>query len=162
MLVQDFSELSSARSKLIQDSTDEVQKRYSLFYLIGCVASALSGILAFGFSQMKPLQGLNGWQWIFIMQAVLTFIIGILCMIFVVDFPDRAFKAWGFLNEKECAFVLRRLNRDRADADPEPFSLGKFLRPALDLKIWAFAFIFLSVFPDLPSSSPYLTPATVP
>ncbi|OJJ54955.1 hypothetical protein ASPSYDRAFT_34775 [Aspergillus sydowii CBS 593.65] len=125
----------------------EVQKRYSLFYLIGCVASALSGILAFGFSQMAPLQGLNGWQWIFIMQAVLTFIIGILCMIFVVDFPDRASKAWGFLSEKECAFVLRRLNRDRADANPEPFSLGKFLRPALDLKIWAFAFIFLSVPP---------------
>ena len=99
---------------------------------------------------MAPLQGLNGWQWIFIMQAVLTFIIGILCMIFVVDFPDRASKAWGFLSEKECAFVLRRLNRDRADANPEPFSLGKFLRPALDLKIWAFGFIFLSVPPGLP------------
>jgi hypothetical protein len=49
---------------------DEVQKRYSFFYLIGCVASALSGILAYGFSQMAPLQGLNGWQWIFIMQGV--------------------------------------------------------------------------------------------
>lgn len=106
---------------------------------------------------MAPLQGLNGWQWIFIMQAVLTFIIGILCMIFVVDFPDRAYKAWGFLSEKECAFVLRRLNRDRADASPEPFSLGKFLRPALDLKIWAFAFIFLSVSQYLSCVLSYLT-----
>ncbi|KAL3473212.1 major facilitator superfamily domain-containing protein [Aspergillus californicus] len=123
----------------------EVQKRYSFFYLIGCVASALSGILAFGFSQMKPLQGLNGWQWIFIMQGVLTFIIGILCMIFVVDFPDKGFNTWGFLNERECAFILRRLNRDRADAHPEPFSIVKFLRPALDPKIWGFALIFFSL-----------------
>ncbi|KAL2824421.1 major facilitator superfamily domain-containing protein [Aspergillus cavernicola] len=120
----------------------EVHKRYSLFYLIGCVASALSGILAFGFSQMKPLQGLNGWQWIMIMQGVLTFIVGFLCMIFVVDFPDKGYNTWGFLNEQECAFILRRLNRDRADANPEPFQLDKFLRPALDLKIWGFALIF--------------------
>ncbi|KAI9373919.1 major facilitator superfamily domain-containing protein [Aspergillus egyptiacus] len=123
----------------------EVQKRYSLFYLIGCVASALSGILAFGFSQMKPLEGLNGWQWIMIMQGVLTFIVGFLCMVFVVDFPDKGYNTWGFLNERECAFIIRRLNRDRADANPEPFSLIKFLRPALDLKIWGFAFIFFSL-----------------
>ncbi|KAL3454967.1 major facilitator superfamily domain-containing protein [Aspergillus heterothallicus] len=120
----------------------EVQKRYSFFYLIGCVASALSGILAYGFSQMAPLQGLGGWQWIFIMQGVLTFIVGILCMIFVVDFPDKGHNAWGFLNERECAFILRRLNRDRADANPEPFNIIKFLRPALDPKIWGFALIF--------------------
>ncbi|KAL4803102.1 major facilitator superfamily domain-containing protein [Aspergillus unguis] len=122
----------------------EVQKRYSLFYLIGCVASALSGILAYGFSEMKPLQGHNGWQWIFIMQGVLTFIIGLLCVIFVVDFPDKGHHAWGFLNQRECAFILRRLDRDRSDANPEPFSLVKFLRPALDLKIWGFAFIFFA------------------
>ncbi|KAL2803131.1 major facilitator superfamily domain-containing protein [Aspergillus granulosus] len=123
----------------------EVQKRYSFFYLIGCVASALSGILAYGFSQMAPLQGLNGWQWIFIMQGILTFIVGILCMVFVVDFPDKGHNAWGFLNERECAFILRRLNRDRADANPEPFNIVKFLRPALDLKIWGFALVFFSL-----------------
>ncbi|KAL4760939.1 major facilitator superfamily domain-containing protein [Aspergillus foveolatus] len=123
----------------------EVQKRYSFFYLIGCFASALSGILAYGFSQMAPLQSLSGWQWIFIMQGVLTFIVGILCMIFVVDFPDKGYNTWGFLTQRECAFILRRLDRDRSDANPEPFNLVKFLRPALDLKIWGFAFIFFSI-----------------
>ncbi|KAL4895274.1 major facilitator superfamily domain-containing protein [Aspergillus ambiguus] len=123
----------------------EVQKRYSLFYIIGCVAGALSGILAFGFSQMKGLQGHSAWSWIFIMQGVLTFIVGILCLIFVVDFPDRGHNAWGFLSEKECAFILRRLNRDRADANPEPFTLKKFLSPGLDPKIWGFGLIFFSL-----------------
>lgn len=66
-------------------------------------------------------------------------------MIFVVDFPDRGHNTWGFLNQRECAFILRRLDKDRGDASPEPFSLIKFLRPALDLKVWGFAFIFLSV-----------------
>lgn len=30
--------------------TDEVGKRYSVFYVVGCVASAFSGILAYGVS----------------------------------------------------------------------------------------------------------------
>jgi hypothetical protein len=66
-------------------------------------------------------------------------------MVFVVDFPDKGYNTWGFLTEQECAFILRRLDRDRSDANPEPFNLVKFLRPALDLKIWGFAFIFLCV-----------------
>jgi hypothetical protein len=38
--------------------------------------------------------------------------------------------------------MIYRINRDRADAELQPFSLGRFLKPALDLKIWAFACIF--------------------
>lgn len=41
---------------------DEVGKRYSFFYVIGCVASAFSGILAFGLMQMNGLGGLTGWR----------------------------------------------------------------------------------------------------
>lgn len=121
----------------------DVQKRFSIFYLIGCVASALAGILAFGLMQMEGIQGIRGWRWIFIMEGVITGAIGILTIIFLVDFPDRAHKSWNFLNEKETAFVVRRINRDRSDGDAEPFTLKRFLRPALDLKIWGFAMIFL-------------------
>jgi hypothetical protein len=38
---------------------------------------------------------------------------------------------------------VRRINRDRSDGNAEPFSLKRFLSPALDLKIWGFALIFL-------------------
>jgi hypothetical protein len=83
----------------------------------------------------------------------LTFIVGLLCLIFVVDFPDKGHHAWGFLTEKECAFIIRRLNRDRADANPEPFSLTKFLSPALDPKIWGFGLIFLYGHRGVPPSA---------
>jgi MFS family permease len=120
-----------------------VQKRFSIFYLIGCVASALAGILAFGLMQLDGSQGLAGWRWIFILEGVITGAIGVLAMIFLVDFPDRAHKSWKFLSERECAFVVRRINRDRSDGDAEPFTLKRFMKPALDLKIWGFAMIFL-------------------
>lgn len=92
---------------------------------------------------MGGIQGLGGWRWIFIMEGVITGVIGVLTLLLLVDFPDRAHKSWRFLSEKECAFVVRRINRDRSDADDEPFSLIRFLTPALDPKIWGFAMIFL-------------------
>lgn len=54
------------------DVVVEVQKRYSVFYIIGAVAGSLSGILAFGLSQMNGMHGLGGWRWIFIMEGVVS------------------------------------------------------------------------------------------
>jgi MFS family permease len=49
----------------------EVQKRYSVFYIVGSLASACSGILAFGFMQMAGLQNLGGWSWILLWRVSL-------------------------------------------------------------------------------------------
>ncbi|KAJ5469359.1 hypothetical protein N7539_008977 [Penicillium diatomitis] len=123
----------------------DVQKRFSVFYLIGCVASAASGILAFGLMQLNGTHGLTGWRWIFILEGVITGVIGLMCFFFLVDFPDRAAKSWRFLSQRECDWVVRRINNDRQDGELEAFSVKKFLRPALDLKIWGFAMIFFCV-----------------
>lgn len=143
----------------------DVQKRYSVFYLIGSMASAFASILAYGLMQMNGLAGLTGWRWIFIMQGVvsivqylhlllstlkspkITCVVAIGGYFLLVDFPDKAAKgSWRFLSERECNFILRRVEKDRGDTQLEPFTLGRFLRPSLDLKIWGFAMIFLFVF----------------
>lgn len=46
-------------------------KRYGAFYLLGSVASAFSGILAFGLMQVDGTLGLRGWQWIFILGEMI-------------------------------------------------------------------------------------------
>lgn len=75
------------------------------------MASAFSGILAYGFSQMSGLGlgsglgqhhgptkedptapvyqdgGLSGWRWIFIMQGVITCLLGLAAYVLIVDFP---------------------------------------------------------------------------
>lgn len=124
----------------------DLQKRYSIFYLIGCVASACSGILAFGLMQMAGLAGLGGWSWIFIIEGIITCLVGIGGYFALVDFPDRAAKtAWRFLSEKECNFIIRRVSKDRGDAEVEPFNLKKWAAAGLDFKIWGFALIFFSI-----------------
>ncbi|KAI9801542.1 MAG: hypothetical protein M1825_003221 [Sarcosagium campestre] len=122
----------------------DMQKRYSVFYLIGCFASALAGILAYGLMQMKGLADLNGWRWIFIIEGIITCLIGIAGYWLLVDFPEQAHKSWKFLNAEEVAFIVRRVTKDRDDVKAEPFKLSRFLRPALDLKIWGFALIFFA------------------
>jgi len=74
----------------------------------------------------------------------MTCLVGIGGYFALVDFPDRAAKkAWRFLNERECNFIIRRINKDRQDAEAEPFSMKVWLSSGLDLKIWGFAIIFL-------------------
>lgn len=121
---------------------DDLHERTSIFYLIGVFGSAMSGVFGFLFSKMDGVSGLEGWRWIFIMEGIITCCIALAGYMFMVDFPDNAHKAWRFLTEKEGAFIIRRINRDRLDAEPEAFSFQRFLRPALDLKIWGFALLF--------------------
>ncbi|KAJ5654769.1 hypothetical protein N7490_001772 [Penicillium lividum] len=118
-------------------------KRTSVFYLIGVFGSAISGVLALGFSKMNGLSNYAGWRWIFIMEGIITCLIGLAGYVFMVDFPEKAHKAWGFLTERESAYITRRINRDRQDAGLDQFSFSKFLKPARDPKVWGFALIFL-------------------
>jgi hypothetical protein len=52
-------------------------KRYSFFYILGCVASAFSGILAYGIMQLKGKAGLSGWRWIFIFEGLVSVLLHI-------------------------------------------------------------------------------------
>ncbi|KAJ5793190.1 phthalate transporter [Penicillium pulvis] len=121
----------------------DVHKRYSSFYLLSTIGASLSGVLAYGFMQMAGLGGLSAWQWIFVMEGLLTCVIAVIGYWLLISFPQDAHKARNFLSPREIEFILRRIDRDRSDADDEAFSLSSFLAPALDLKIWGFGLIFL-------------------
>ncbi|PVI06724.1 phthalate transporter-like protein [Periconia macrospinosa] len=122
----------------------DVGKRYSVFYMVGSFVSGCAGIMAFGLMQMKGLGNLSGWRWIFIIEGLLTIVLGVGGYLFLVDFPDKAHKSWNFLNEREGKFIMDRVDRDRGDAKPEPFAIGKFLRAGLDFKVWGYAMILFN------------------
>ena len=77
------------------------------------------------------------------MEGLLTIAVGLSGYILLVDFPDRAATTtWSFLDERECNFIMQRIADDRSDAELEPFSLQKWARAGLDLKLWGFAMLF--------------------
>lgn len=78
---------------------------------------------------------------IFIIEGALTCFLGVIGYWALVDFPDKAHKSWKFLNEREVKFIIDRVDRDRGDAKPEPWSLAKFLKGSTDIKVWGFAMV---------------------
>jgi predicted MFS family arabinose efflux permease len=77
-----------------------------------------------------------------IMEGIITCAIGLAGYYLVVDFPEKATTSFGFLTESEAAFVVARIEKDRHDAIAEPFKIGKYLKAAMDLKVWGFAWLF--------------------
>ncbi|PON25104.1 hypothetical protein TGAM01_v206185 [Trichoderma gamsii] len=122
----------------------EVGKRYSVFYLVGCVASAFSGILAYGLMQLNGREGISGWRWIFIIEGTLTCALGIAGYWLLVDFPDSTRLTWSFLGQKEREWIVHRIQRDRGDTQVPPFNLKKFLGSGRDWKVWAYAMMFFN------------------
>ncbi|OLN92772.1 High-affinity nicotinic acid transporter 2 [Colletotrichum chlorophyti] len=122
----------------------EVGTRYSVFYIIVCFASAFAGILAFGLTQLDGTASLRGWSWIFIMEGIITCIIGTVGYFLLVGFPEAQKPTWRFLSERETAWVISRVQADRGDADLPAFSIRKFLQGGRDVKVWALAFIYFN------------------
>ena len=92
--------------------------------------------------QMAGLGDLNGWSWIFIIEGIITCLLGIAAYWLLVDFPDSTRKTWSFLTDREKAYIVALVDADRGDVKVAPFTLGKFLRAGLDWKIWGYALIF--------------------
>ena len=76
------------------------------------------------------------------MEGVITCAFGLLGYFLIVDFPELAASSFHFLSERESLYVVARIEKDRADAIPEPFSIGSYLKNALDLRVWGFGALF--------------------
>ncbi|KAK2787189.1 hypothetical protein FQN53_005613 [Emmonsiellopsis sp. PD_33] len=78
-----------------------------------------------------------------IIEGLLTQVVGILSWFLIIDFPDKAQKK-GFLTEEEAEFIKHRIEKDRADAVHDPLTWAVCIKHLQDLKLWAFAFMFMS------------------
>jgi MFS family permease len=77
------------------------------------------------------------------MEGVLTCLAGFVGYFMIVDFPELAAKSWRFLTPAESEFVVACIEKDRHDVILEPFQLVAYLKNAIDLKIWGFAWLLM-------------------
>ncbi|GAA5885824.1 hypothetical protein JCM6882_007574 [Rhodosporidiobolus microsporus] len=90
----------------------ESQIRIAVFFSSATLAGAFGGLLAYGLSQMDGIGGKAGWAWIFIIEGIITVLVGCVAPFLIHDFPEDA----KFLSERERAFVVRRLREDQGVA----------------------------------------------
>ncbi|KAI3607385.1 mfs transporter [Moniliophthora roreri] len=117
----------------------ELAKRISLC-MTGTFPGAIGGLLAFGLVRAKT-DLLDGWQFLFLIEAIPTMLMAIAILFFLPSFPFSA----TFLTPRERAIAQARLDRDH-----KPQSHGGltgwqgFKAIILDPKAWMFMTVYAS------------------
>ncbi|PSR84282.1 major facilitator superfamily domain-containing protein [Coniella lustricola] len=119
--------------------------RAAIFFSAAAVSGSFGGLLAAAIEKMDGFGGRPGWAWIFILEGLLTILVGVLSFWLVHDFPDEA----KFLSADDRARVLRRLRLDQqASANHEEFRMKFFWQACKDWKMWLGMAIYMGC--DMP------------
>jgi len=133
----------------------EQQLRFAFMQTGEVIVLATGGIVNFGLNHLDGKGGLKGWQWMFLVQGLITILISAVTYWWMVDFPEEAWRSFKFLGHEESKFMAARIQRDRGDVIPEDFSWGKVLVHAKDPKVGPPSSLFNLFFPsDLAQETP--------
>lgn len=118
---------------------DEMVRR-SAFYYFGQYIGTLSsgGIQSAVFSSLGGRNGLAGWRWNFIIDAVISVIVGIIGFYALPGDPDNCYSI--FLTDDEIRLARKRMQdnkTDKNDFQKKVFSLDVWKRVIFDWKVWA-------------------------
>lgn len=117
----------------------------AIFFSAAALSGSFGGLLAAAIEKMDGIRGIAGWAWIFILEGLLTILIGIISFWLVHDFPDEA----KFLSDDDRARVIRRLKLDQqSSASHEEFSMKYFWQAWFDWKMWLGMVIYMGC--DMP------------
>ncbi|KAI9370254.1 major facilitator superfamily domain-containing protein [Aspergillus egyptiacus] len=126
------------------------QYRQALFFSAASIAGAFSGILAWAIAKMDGVGNYEGWRWIFILEGILTVLVGFIAPFTMYDFPETA----SFLTEDERQYVIHALrsqtvghetHREEVVEEQAKFR-GKYVLDALkDWQIYVGLFMYWGV-----------------
>lgn len=87
---------------------------------------------------MRGVGGLDGWNWIFILEGILTVIVGALAYFFIVNYPSTA----KFLSAEERSYLIARLAADSDSTNDEGFKWSNVNKALKDPKVWLYCAAF--------------------
>ncbi|GAM43198.1 hypothetical protein TCE0_047r17809 [Talaromyces pinophilus] len=119
----------------------ELQWRINLFFCASIIAGAVSGLLAYAIANMNGVGGYAGWRWIFIIEGLVTAVLGCLSKFVIVDWPETA----GFLTEEERALLIARLAADVGEARMDHLDKPAMKRAFSDPKIWLAVLMYMGI-----------------
>ncbi|KAM0750490.1 MFS general substrate transporter [Meredithblackwellia eburnea MCA 4105] len=112
--------------------------RVAVFFGGAAVAGAFGGVLAWAIGHMEHVGSRPNWAWIFILEGILTVLVGISAFFWVPGYPLDA----KFLTDREKMILLDRLAKDGDSADKEPFSWDGVWAAFKDPLVIAYALLF--------------------
>lgn len=121
----------------------ELQRRMAVFYVAASLAGAFSGLLAYGIQHLDGRSGLQGWQWIFLIEGLIPVALALGIWKVLPDSPETA----NFLTQPERDLLVRRLANDTSSGAGQTTNNDKIDKSHImaglsDWKIWAATVIF--------------------
>lgn len=114
----------------------ELALRVGYLFVSAAIAGALGGLLAYGIGHMDGVADMSGWRWIFIIEGIPTFFLGIATWFLLPNDAETAY----FLSEEEKKMQVIRLARDYGvTTSAQQFSKVDMMKAFKDWKVWAFA-----------------------
>ncbi|KAF5529971.1 permease [Fusarium phyllophilum] len=134
--------------------SNELPIRLAFFWTALSTSNILGSLLAAGILQMRGVLGWGGWRWLFLLEAIGTFIIGLFSWVLMPPGPCQT-KSWfrgkdGWFNEREEYIMVNRLLRDdpsKGDMNNrEAVNLPKLWKAVKDWEQWPLYIIGLMVY----------------
>ncbi|KAG9503523.1 hypothetical protein J7337_003474 [Fusarium musae] len=99
---------------------NETSRRFTAFFLGNMIASAASGLIAYGILQMRGIAGLSGWQWMFLLEGIITIVIGVVFALLMPNSPANPSNIFGHLyfTPQEIHILTKRVNLDNPSQGP--------------------------------------------
>ncbi|KAL7417125.1 major facilitator superfamily domain-containing protein [Mrakia frigida] len=103
----------------------ELAKRACIFYVSGVLGGMFSGFIQTGASKgLNGVNGLEGWRWTFIIDAVISFAVAILGYIFFPGLPGKNTKPTFWLTASDLELTRQRM-KVAGRAEPSPWTRSK-------------------------------------
>ncbi|KAH6677595.1 retrograde regulation protein 2 [Halenospora varia] len=143
----------------------ELSLRLGFFWTASAFADVLGGFLAFGILHMSGIGGQYGWRWLFLIEGLITLIVGILAFVLMPSSPTatasyfRGASGWFTLREEKI-MVNRILREDPSKSsmhNREPLTPSLLWKSIKDYDLWPIYVLGLTF--QIPMSTPsnYLT-----
>lgn len=110
----------------------EMPFRLALFWFTDSMSGVIASFIAYGVLHMRGVDGREGWRWLFLIEALITLVIGFLSFLFLIPGPTQTKTWWnpnGYFTEREEKIIVNRVLRD----DPSKGDMHN--RQALSLKM---------------------------
>lgn len=115
----------------------EIATRISILYTGNILATAFAGLIAIGIFKLDGAAGQSGWQWLFIIQGLATFVVAIAAGFILPDDPLNT--KW--LTPEERLLANNRILLDTVGEKGIVSPLAGLKAAASDPKLWLFAFM---------------------
>lgn len=120
----------------------ELTKRSTIFWTAGSLGTMFSGFLqSAAYTNLNGVNGLAGWRWLFIVDAIITIPIAIIGFVFLPDTPWSA-KPSFLLSAADIELARGRMEAV-GRAAPEPWSKAKFKRIFTSWHPWCLPLLYV-------------------